>query len=125
MKRRNNATHRRDNSRWIVVGLTALALTGVGAMHTHVLMLRRGLDLLPAAAQAAGIILLAAIPIGYLVYRIWFAAPRPLLGGAVNSAYASDQDDWDELDSACFSGFGIGPQGCGYYSAGFRVDDDN
>lgn len=123
MKRRNNATHRRDNSRWIVVGLTALALTGVGAMHTHVLMLRRGLDLLPAAAQAAGIILLAAIPIGYLVYRIWFSAPRPMLKVGASAVFApnlvsGDDAPWPGAEPDLY----YGPSGYGLYAGGTRID---
>lgn len=62
-----------DPMRWKVAALVALALFGIGAMHTHVLMFRSGEDVLSALIEVGGMILIAAIPIGYLVYRFWFA----------------------------------------------------
>ena len=56
--------------RWIVAALATLALIGIGAMETHVLMLRQGKDLLPAILEATAFVLIAAIPIGYVVYRL-------------------------------------------------------
>jgi len=134
-KRAKHHTTSRDPGRWIAAGLTALALIGIGAMHAHVLMLRRGLDLLPALTQAGGIILIAAIPIGYLVYRFWFAAPRPLLNvnGAVTGTCGPvtglDEDEWIRHDILYWpewpedeSGIQCGAWGCGTYAGGYRVD---
>lgn len=122
MNRTDKRHRKRDPARWFAAGLAALALTGIGAMHAHVLMLRRGLDLLPAVAQAGGVILLAAIPIGYLVYRFWFAdRTAPLIEGPVGTrmvAYVNADND-DESDGYC-----LGPFGYGLYYGGMRVDDD-
>lgn len=136
MKTLARPQRKRDPARWIAAGLVTLALAGIGTMHAHVLMLRRGLDLLPAVAQAGGVILLAALPIGYLVYRFWFAdQAAPLIkGGVVTGTAAITDEDWlgarsDPFQDDLFrhddveSGFRCGPSGYGLYSGGIRLDD--
>lgn len=127
MNRTDKRHRKRDPARWFAAGLAALALTGIGAMHAHVLMLRRGLDLLPAVAQAGGVILLAAIPIGYLVYRFWFAdQTAPLFKGAVGSRRTNkaDQDEDECLLRQKIFGWRAGPAGWGLYCGHTRIDDD-
>lgn len=47
--------------------MVALALFGIGAMHTHVLMFRGGEDVLSALVESGSMVLIAALPVGYLV----------------------------------------------------------
>ena len=87
------SARRRDPMRWIVAGLVLLALIGIGAMETHVLMFRGGKDLMHALLEAGAFVLAAALPTGYLVYRYWFAEHifmKPLKGW---HAGAVDMDD--------------------------------
>ena len=108
-------TRRRDPMRWKVAALVALALFGVGAMHTHVLMFRSGEDVLSALVEAGGMILIAALPVGYLVFRNWFTE-HPI--GLISA-------DEESFTSAEEGGFMCGAQGCGYYSGSTRIDDDD
>lgn len=101
-----------DPMRWKVVALVALALFGIGAMHTHVLMIRRGEEILSALVSAGGMILLAAIPIGYLVYRNWFTEH------AIGLTSAADEDGNEEHGSS----YECGHSGWGHYSNGARID---
>ena len=111
---------RRDPMRWKVAVMVALALFGIGAMHTHVLTFLTSEDLLSALVEAGGMILLAAIPIGYLVYRFWFSEypfslMKPLKGFSFDS---SDDDD-------ALNGDLLGPQGNGLYVNGVLVWEDH
>lgn len=126
MKTLARPKRKRDPARWIAAGLVTLALAGIGTMHAHVLMLRRGLDLLPAAAQAGGVILFAAIPIGYLVYRFWFADPRPLLKGAAGTCrtHEANQNENEFLWQESLISWRQGPAGWGLYCGHTRIDDD-
>ncbi len=95
------ANKRRDPMRWKVAALVALALLGIGAMHTHVLVFRRGEDVLSALIEAGGMILIAAIPIGYLVYRCWFSEHplmKPLKGFTADAGF-DEYDMWEYQDN--------------------------
>lgn len=125
-------TPRRDPMRWKVAALVALALFGIGAMHTYVLMFRNGEDLLAALIEAGPMILIAAIPIGYLVYRSWFeerefAPVMSLNGFNAGSGFDENEFAWNNslFDDSEEGGFMCGAQGCGYYSGGIRIDDDH
>lgn len=118
-------TQRRDPMRWKVATLVALALLGVGAMHTYVLMFRSGEDVLSALVEAGGMILIAALPVGYLVYRFWFAGQKSFnTGGAVDGEDGLAWNNGLFVDSE-EGGFMCGAQGCGYYSGSTRIDDDD
>ena len=115
-KRHGRATTRgRDPMRWKVAALIALALLGIGAMHAHVLMFRSGDDVLSALVEAGGMILIAALPVGYLVFRNWFTE-HPI--GLISA-------DEESFTSAEEGGFMCGAQGCGYYCGSTRIDDDD
>jgi uncharacterized membrane protein YebE (DUF533 family) len=111
------STCRRDPMRWKVAALVALALLGIGAMHTHVLMFRGGKDLLDALVETGGMILIAAIPLGYLVYRNWFTE-HPIGLNATYDDFTIDEGGNEEYES----GYVCGYSGCGLYSNGVRID---
>ena len=94
-------TRRRDPMRWKVAALVVLALFSAGAMHTHVLMFRGGENVLSALIEGVGMILVGAIPLGYLVYRFWFAE-HPLMKlhkGFTADASLDEYDLWEAQDN--------------------------
>ncbi len=112
---------RRDPMRWKVTALVALALLGIGAMHTYVLMFRSGEDVLSALVEAGGMILIAAIPIGYLVYRFWFAEHplmKPLKGFTADAGF----DEYDMWEDNGVQGYEMGTSGGVVY--GWNSDDE-
>lgn len=115
-------TRRRDPMRWKVAALVALALVGIGAMHAYVLMFRTSKNLLSALVEAGGMILIAAIPIGYLVYRFWFAEHplmKPLKGFTADAGF-DEYDMWEPKDNG-LPGYEMGTS-IGVY--GWNSDDD-
>ena len=116
-------TRRRDPMRWKVAALVALALLGIGAMHTHVLMFRSGEDVLSALVETGGMIMIAAIPIGYLVYRLWFAEHplmKPLKGFTADAGF-DKYDMWEPQDNG-LPGYEMGTSIGVVY--GWNSDDD-
>lgn len=108
-----------DPMRWKVAALVALALIGIGAMHAHVLMFRSGEDLLSALVEAGGLILIATLPVGYLVYRNWFTEyPIGFTSADENGFTSPDEDGFEDYES----GYVCGHSGCGLYSNGVRID---
>ena len=94
-------TWRRDPMRWKVAALVGLALFGIGAMHTYVLMFRSGENVLAALGEAGGMILIASIPLGYLVHRLWFAEHplmKPLQGFTAADGF-DEYDMWESQDN--------------------------
>ena len=73
-----------------------------------------------------GVILFAAIPIGYLVYRFWFADPRPLLKGAAGTCrtHEANQNENEFLWQESLISWRQGPAGWGLYCGHTRIDDD-
>jgi hypothetical protein len=121
------SARQRDPMRWIVAGLVSLALTGIGAMETHVLMIREGKDLLPAILEATAFALIAAIPIGYVVYRYWFEEHifmKPLKGW--HAGVVDMNDGFHAGHEGLFAdhddGIRAGVYGVGLYSGGIRID---
>jgi hypothetical protein len=117
---------RSDPTRWIVAGLVLLALIGIGAMETNVLMFRGGKDLMRALLEAGAFVLAAALPAGYLVYRFWFAERsfmKPIKGW--NAGAVDMDDDWGHSSrSDLFAdGYTAGPSGIGLYYGGLKSDD--
>jgi hypothetical protein len=82
-----------DPKRWIAAGLVALALLAIGAMNVNFLVMHKDKTLIDALLQTGGFLLVAAIPIAYLVHKVWFAENLALPIGGWHSDLEDSGDD--------------------------------